>query len=255
MTATGPELRAGIKAGRFTKIERATWYWTLGGIWSEHLYLLYARWRLSIFELARINAVEFDGTLAMSAWLNLWGVDPKEAAAGRRRAGPQGKGAKERIRGSGSTAVGCDDGGAYRVDRWTVANSGTVRVSVSYSWRLRRNHNRAKRRGKLRLRPDPRLPGFASPLQSASTQLECDERMTCASAGPLADDPQGPSLHLTVRRLPGACSPSAPAAQIAVPGSRRSGACLPAYRCSPPTMRTSSRTRAVFAEPSLPMSP
>ena len=76
VTATGPQVRAGIKAGKFTEMERGTWYWTLGGIWAEHLYLLYARWRLSIFELARINAVEFDGTLAMSAWLNLWGADP-----------------------------------------------------------------------------------------------------------------------------------------------------------------------------------
>ena len=75
-TATGPALRAAIMRGRFTPIERATWYWVLGGIWSEHLYQLYSKWGLSIFELARINAAEFDGTLAMSAWLNLWGANP-----------------------------------------------------------------------------------------------------------------------------------------------------------------------------------
>ena len=57
-------------------MQRGTWYWTLGGIWAEHLHELYAKWRLSIFELARINATEFDGKLAMSAWLNLWGADP-----------------------------------------------------------------------------------------------------------------------------------------------------------------------------------
>ena len=75
-TCTGPELRRAIARGRLSDVERATWRWTLSGIRSEHLYQLYARWRLSIYELARINALEFDGKLAMSAWLNLWGSDP-----------------------------------------------------------------------------------------------------------------------------------------------------------------------------------
>ena len=75
-TASGPELRRGIRRGHFTAMERATYLWTLSGIWTEHLYQLYAYWRVSIFDLARIDAVEFEGKLAMSAWLNLWGADP-----------------------------------------------------------------------------------------------------------------------------------------------------------------------------------
>ena len=76
VTSTGPELRRAIRAGTFTGIERETFEWTLSGIWPEHRWTLVAWWRLSIYELARINAREYDGKLAISAWLNLWGADP-----------------------------------------------------------------------------------------------------------------------------------------------------------------------------------
>ena len=74
---SGPRLRQGIRRGRFTTVERDAWHWTLGAIRSEHLYTLVADWRLSIWELARINAREYGGKLSMSAWLNLWAANPE----------------------------------------------------------------------------------------------------------------------------------------------------------------------------------
>ena len=69
---TGPQLRRAIRLGAFAPTERGIWKSTLGGICLAHRWLLYARWRLSIYELARITAAEFNGESTLSAWLNLW---------------------------------------------------------------------------------------------------------------------------------------------------------------------------------------
>ena len=76
ITASGPALRRAIRSGMFTDIERATFRWTLSGIWPEHRWTLVAWWRLSIWELARIVKREYEGHLSLSPWLNLWGADP-----------------------------------------------------------------------------------------------------------------------------------------------------------------------------------
>jgi hypothetical protein len=69
---TGRQLRRAIRLGALAPTERGIWKSTLGGICLAHRWVLYARWRLSIYELARITAVEFNGESTLSVWLNLW---------------------------------------------------------------------------------------------------------------------------------------------------------------------------------------
>ena len=61
--------------GVLTEEEAATFRWALSGIWEHRTYTLVADWRLSIYELARLSATSFNGTL-LAGWLNLWAHNP-----------------------------------------------------------------------------------------------------------------------------------------------------------------------------------
>ena len=61
--------------GLLTEEEACTFLWALSGIRKHHTYTLVAHWRLSIYELARLSATSFDGTL-LAGWLNLWANNP-----------------------------------------------------------------------------------------------------------------------------------------------------------------------------------
>ena len=73
----GAELRQTIRnGGQLSRKQRGAYRWTLGGIRAQELFTLVANWRLSIHDLAQVNALSFNSELAMSVWLNLWGANP-----------------------------------------------------------------------------------------------------------------------------------------------------------------------------------
>ena len=74
---TGGELREAIRRGTLAQKESLCLNWTLSGMRSWQLHELYTRWRLSIYELARMVEQTYKGRHALSRWLNLWGETPE----------------------------------------------------------------------------------------------------------------------------------------------------------------------------------
>lgn len=76
LRTTGLEFRRKIREdGVLTRREAYAFQWTLSAIRNEHRYTLVAKWRLSIYEIARLSATSFDGLL-LAKWLNLWSANP-----------------------------------------------------------------------------------------------------------------------------------------------------------------------------------
>ena len=73
---TGEALRAAIRGASLTRHQALCLNWTLSGLRAWQTHDLWARWRLSIYELARMVETTFDGEHTLAAWLNLWGDNP-----------------------------------------------------------------------------------------------------------------------------------------------------------------------------------
>ena len=73
---TGEALRAAIRGASLTRHQALCLNWTLSGLRAWQTHDLWGRWRLSIYELARMVETTFDGEHTLAAWLNLWGDNP-----------------------------------------------------------------------------------------------------------------------------------------------------------------------------------
>ena len=76
LVCTAVEIRGAIHTAKFTAREADCFAWTLGGLRGFRVHELYAKWRHSMYELARAVTVLWNGNHPLSRWLNLWGDNP-----------------------------------------------------------------------------------------------------------------------------------------------------------------------------------